>query len=182
MLTSAALSSVTWDKAMEGRGAPESWSVFKDHLLQAQEQCIVRKRKASKNVRWLLGINKLFLDLRRHEKKFCQDWKQERVTQEDYKGIVQANRDQVRKARTQIEVNLSRAIKGNKKKFYRYTSRIRMSGRMQAHTEKKLETWSQRDTEKAEVLNNFFISFFTDKDSSHTACTEGPEVDTVFHV
>jgi len=26
-----------WDKAMEGRGVQETWSVFKDHLLQAQQ-------------------------------------------------------------------------------------------------------------------------------------------------
>jgi len=31
------LGRVPWDKALEGRGAQESWSVFKDHLLQAQE-------------------------------------------------------------------------------------------------------------------------------------------------
>ncbi|GAB0179072.1 hypothetical protein GRJ2_000372500 [Grus japonensis] len=31
------LGSVPWDKALEGRGAQESWLVFKDHLLQAQE-------------------------------------------------------------------------------------------------------------------------------------------------
>ncbi|PKU28198.1 glycerol kinase [Limosa lapponica baueri] len=34
---------VTWEKALEGRGAQESWLVFKDHLPQAQEQCIPRK-------------------------------------------------------------------------------------------------------------------------------------------
>ena len=28
---------IPWDKALEERGAQESWSVFKDHLLQAQE-------------------------------------------------------------------------------------------------------------------------------------------------
>lgn len=28
---------VSWDKALEGRGAQESWLIFKDHLLQAQE-------------------------------------------------------------------------------------------------------------------------------------------------
>jgi len=26
-----------WNKALEGRGAQESWLIFKDHLLQAQE-------------------------------------------------------------------------------------------------------------------------------------------------
>ncbi|GAB0181533.1 hypothetical protein GRJ2_000618600 [Grus japonensis] len=28
---------VPWDKALEGRGAQDSWLVFKDHLPQAQE-------------------------------------------------------------------------------------------------------------------------------------------------
>jgi len=27
-----------WDKPLEGRGAQDSWLIFKDHLLQAQEQ------------------------------------------------------------------------------------------------------------------------------------------------
>jgi len=31
------LGRIPWDKALEGRGAQESWSVFKGHLLQAQE-------------------------------------------------------------------------------------------------------------------------------------------------
>ena len=40
----------TWEKALEGRGAQESSSVFKDHLFQAN-WWIPRKRKAGKNVR-----------------------------------------------------------------------------------------------------------------------------------
>ncbi|GAB0199286.1 hypothetical protein GRJ2_002394000 [Grus japonensis] len=31
------LGRVPWDKALEGRGSQDSWLVFKDHLLQAQE-------------------------------------------------------------------------------------------------------------------------------------------------
>ncbi|GAB0190684.1 hypothetical protein GRJ2_001533700 [Grus japonensis] len=31
------LGRVPWDKALEGRGAQESWLLFKGHLLQAQE-------------------------------------------------------------------------------------------------------------------------------------------------
>ena len=45
------LGRVPWDKALEGRGAQESWLVFKDHLLQAQERCISTKRKSGKNAR-----------------------------------------------------------------------------------------------------------------------------------
>ena len=52
------LGRVAWEKALEGRGAQESWLVFKDHLLQAQKQCILRKMKAVKKARRPPWINK----------------------------------------------------------------------------------------------------------------------------
>ncbi|GAB0204032.1 polycomb group RING finger protein 3-like [Grus japonensis] len=45
------LGRIPWDKALEGRGAQDSWLVFKNHLLQAQERCIPTKRKSSKNTK-----------------------------------------------------------------------------------------------------------------------------------
>ncbi|MCQ4078975.1 hypothetical protein FK519_29925, partial [Klebsiella pneumoniae] len=36
---------VPWEVALEGRGAQESWSIFKEHLLQAQQRCIPMKNK-----------------------------------------------------------------------------------------------------------------------------------------
>jgi len=38
------LSRVPWDEALEGREAQESCLIFKDHHLQAQEQCIPIKK------------------------------------------------------------------------------------------------------------------------------------------
>jgi len=75
---------VTRDRALGGRRAQESWSVFKNHLLQAQKQCILRKRKEGKNARRPLYI----LDLLKCKKKVCRKWKQEWVTGEDYKAVV----------------------------------------------------------------------------------------------
>ncbi|GAB0208733.1 hypothetical protein GRJ2_003339000 [Grus japonensis] len=43
------LGRIPWDKALEGRGAQDSWLIFKGHLLQAQERCIPTKRKSGKN-------------------------------------------------------------------------------------------------------------------------------------
>jgi len=43
------LDRISWDKALEGRGAQGSWSVFMDHLLQAKEKCIPTKRKSGRN-------------------------------------------------------------------------------------------------------------------------------------
>ncbi|GAB0182786.1 hypothetical protein GRJ2_000743900 [Grus japonensis] len=45
------LGRIPWDKALEGRGAQESWLIFKGHLLQAQQRCIPTKRKSSKNTK-----------------------------------------------------------------------------------------------------------------------------------
>ena len=75
---------MTRDRALGGRRAQESWSVFKNHLLQAQKQCILRKRKEGKNARRPLYI----LDLLKCKKKVCRKWKQEWVTGEDYKAVV----------------------------------------------------------------------------------------------
>ena len=44
------LGRVTWDKALEGRGAQESWSVFRNHL-QDLKKYIPRKKKVGKNAR-----------------------------------------------------------------------------------------------------------------------------------
>ncbi|GAB0190944.1 hypothetical protein GRJ2_001559700 [Grus japonensis] len=115
------LGRIPWDKALEGRGAQESWLVFKDHLLQAQERCIPTK-KSGKNARRPVWMNKELLDKLKTKKEGHKGWKQGQVSWEEYREIVQAARDQVRKAKALIELNLARDIKGNKKSFYRYIS------------------------------------------------------------
>ena len=112
------LGRVPWDKALEGRGAQESWLIFKDHLLQAQERCIPTKRKSGKNTRRPAWMNKELLDKLKHKKEAYRGWKQGQVAWEEYREIVRAARDQVRKAKALIELNLARDVKGNKKSFH----------------------------------------------------------------
>ena len=47
-------------------------------------------------------------------------WKQGCVAWEEYRDVVHMCRDRVRKAKAQIELNLVRDVKNNKKEFYRY--------------------------------------------------------------
>ncbi|GAB0180076.1 hypothetical protein GRJ2_000472900 [Grus japonensis] len=63
------LGRVPWDKALEGRGAQESWLLFKDHLLQAQEGCIPTKKKSGKNTQRPPWMNKELLDKLKHKKE-----------------------------------------------------------------------------------------------------------------
>ena len=116
------LGRVTWDKALEGRGAQESWLIFKDHPLQAQERCILTKRKSGKTSRRPARTNKELLDKLKHKKEIYRGWKQGQVAWEEYRETVWVPRDQVSKAKALIELNLARDIKGNKKSFYRYLS------------------------------------------------------------
>ncbi|GAB0206162.1 hypothetical protein GRJ2_003081800 [Grus japonensis] len=63
------LGRVPWDKALEGRGAQDSWLVVKGHLLQAQEQCIPAKRKSGKNTKRPPWMNKELLGKLKHKRK-----------------------------------------------------------------------------------------------------------------
>ncbi|KAM9598579.1 uncharacterized protein ACIBXB_004267 [Morphnus guianensis] len=152
----------------------ESWLIFKDHLLQAQEQCIPAKKKSGKNARRSAWMNKELLDKRKHKKEAYRGWKQGQIAWGEYREIVRAARDRVRKAKALIELNLARGVKGNKKSFYGYISdktKTRENvGPLQKETG-DLVTW---DMEEAEVLDNFFASVFPGKCSSYTAQdTEG---------
>ena len=94
------------------------------------------------------------------------EWKQEWVTWEDYKEVVQAARDQVRKAKTQIELKLARDVKGSKKKLHRYISDKRKVREDVSPLQKETGALVTRNTKKAETLNDFFASVFIGKGSS----------------
>ncbi|KFM05090.1 hypothetical protein AS27_03707, partial [Aptenodytes forsteri] len=163
------LGRVPWDKALEGRGAQETWVIFKDHLLQAQERCSPTKRKSGKNTRRPAWMNKELLDKLKHKKEAYRGWKQGQVAWEEYREIVRAARDQVRKAEALIELNLARDAKGNVKIFYRYVGDKRKTRKNVGPLRNEMGDPVTRDTEKAEVLNAFFASVFTGKCSSLTA-------------
>jgi len=67
-------------------------------------------------------MNREVLDKVKHQKEAYRGWKQGQVAWEEYRENVPAARDEVRKAKALIELNLARDIKGNKKRLCRYVS------------------------------------------------------------
>ncbi|GAB0183929.1 mitochondrial enolase superfamily member 1 [Grus japonensis] len=163
------LGRIPWDKALEGRGAQDSWLIFKGHLLQAQQRCIPTKRKSSKNTKKPPWMNKELLGKVKQKKEAYRGWKQGQVAWEEYRETVRAARDQVRKAKALTEISLARDVKDNKKSFYRYVSDKRRMRENVGPLWNKTGDLVTQDMEKAEVLNDFFASVFTGKCLSHTA-------------
>ena len=59
------------------------------------------------------------------KKEMHRWWKQGQVLWEEYKEAARLCRDGVRKAKAQLELNLARDVKKNKKGFYRYLNQKR---------------------------------------------------------
>ncbi|GAB0182109.1 hypothetical protein GRJ2_000676200 [Grus japonensis] len=83
------LGRIPWDKALEGRGAQDSWLIFKGHLLQDQERCIPTKRKSSKNTkRTPVDEQGAPGQKVKQKKEACRGWKQGQVAWEEYRETV----------------------------------------------------------------------------------------------
>ena len=80
-----------------------------------------------------------------------------------------SSQDQVRKAKTLLELNFTRDIKGNKKSFYRNVSDKRKTRESVGPLLKEMGDPTIQNMEKAEVLNDFFTLVVTGKHSSHRA-------------
>ena len=67
-------------------------------------------------------MNKELLAEIRWKRKFHGMWKEGQATWEEYRNVVRACRDATRKAKAQMEFNLTRDVKNNKKGFFKHIS------------------------------------------------------------
>lgn len=75
---------------------------------------------------------------------------------EEYRNAVEAHRDAVRKAKANLEINLTRKVKDNKKRFFTYVSSKRKTMRIVGVLLNEVGVLVTEDTEKAQLLNAFF--------------------------
>ncbi|KFZ67368.1 hypothetical protein N338_13023, partial [Podiceps cristatus] len=155
------VSKTPWETAPREKGAEQSWQSFKDVFQKAQELSVPRCRKAGREGKRPAWLSQDMLLKLKSKRDLHRQWKQGRVTWDKYRDTARLCRDGVRKAKAQLEMNLARNAKNNKKGFYRYINQKRkVKERAPALMNENGELVST-DEEKAEVLNNIFASVFT---------------------
>ncbi|CAM5094633.1 unnamed protein product [Eretmochelys imbricata] len=91
------------------------------------------------------------------------------MTREEYKNIARACRNEIRRAKSHLELQLARDVKSNKKGFFRYVGNKKKAKESVGPLMNEGGNLVTEDVEKANVLNAFFASVFTNKVSSQTA-------------
>ncbi|GAB0209109.1 mitochondrial enolase superfamily member 1 [Grus japonensis] len=157
------LGRIPWDRALEGKGAQESWSVFKHHFLRAQDRCILKSRKSSKGGRRPAWMSKELPEKLKGKKEVYRMWKKGLPTWEEYRDVVRLRRDATRKAKAHLELNVARDVKDKKKGFFKYISSKRTTRENVGLLLNEVGALVMEDTEKAELLNATFASLFTAK-------------------
>ncbi|CAM4592414.1 unnamed protein product [Caretta caretta] len=91
------------------------------------------------------------------------------MTREEYKNIARACRNEIWRAKSHLELQLARDIKSKKKGFFRYVGNKKKAKESVGPLLNEGGNLVTEDVEKANVLNAFFASVFTNKVSSQTA-------------
>ena len=92
------------------------------------------------------------------------------VAWEEYTDAVLMCRNEIRKAKAQMELNLARDVKNNKKVFFRYTEQERQAKESVPPLINQKGELTSSNMEEAEVLNEAFALVFIARQPSHISC------------
>ncbi|KAK4825362.1 hypothetical protein QYF61_026881 [Mycteria americana] len=113
-----------WETALRDKGAEQSFpQSFKNAFRRVQELSITSCKKSGKEGKRPAWMSPDLLVKLKGKKEMHRQWKQGQVSWEEYRDTACLCRDGVRKAKAQLELNLARDAKNNKKGFYSISAR-----------------------------------------------------------
>ena len=164
------LAKINWDKDLANLDMNSAWKCFNNHMKQAMEDnipkikpCNPTRTEKKQKPMWMSSKA-----LKAVKKKY-HSWKRYTWTRQyqDYLKYIQARNaatKDIRGAKRNFEKKLAADIKTNPKSFWKY---VRSKTKVKAgisDLEKGDGSYAHTDSEKAEVLNEFFSSVFTRED------------------
>ena len=96
-------------------------------------------------------------------------WKKGQATQEKYRGLIRLCREEISKAKAQLEPRLATVVRDNKKCFYKYINHKKKTKDSLHPLLDGRGNIANKDEEKAEVVHAFFASVF----NSQTRYSQG---------
>ena len=108
---------VSWEKVLKGKGVQAGWTFFKEEVLKAQEQTAPMYHKTNRWGRRLAWLNREILLGLRKKGRVYHLWKKGQVTQEEYRRLIGSCREEIRKAKAQLELRLATVIRDIEKSF-----------------------------------------------------------------
>jgi len=151
---------VTWERLLKGKVVQTGWTFFKKEVLKATQQAASMCHKTNQQGRLPAFLNReLLLGLRKKRRvyHFC---KKGQVTHKEYRVLVRSCREEIRKAKAQLELILGTVVKHRKKCLYKYFNNQKRS---KENLHPLLDSGVNivtKDKENAEILSAFFASVF----------------------
>ncbi|KFR11850.1 hypothetical protein N306_05276, partial [Opisthocomus hoazin] len=164
------VSRTPWETVLRDKDAEQSWQVVKDAFHRAQELSVPRCKKSGKEGKRPAWLSPDLLVKLKGKRELHKQWKQGLASWEEYRDTAHLCRDEVRKAKEQLELNLARNAKNS---FYRYVIQKKKVEEHAPALMSKNGNHVSADEEKAEVLHNFFASVFTGNLSPHPSPADG---------
>jgi len=168
---------VPWERVLKGKRVQAGWTFFKEEVLKAQEHPVPmccktnqrRRRSAWLNMEILLGL--------RNKRRVYHLWKKGQMTQEEYRDFFRSCREEISKAKAQLELRLATVVRDNKKCFNKYINNKKRDNESIHPLLDVRGNIVNKDEEKAEVLSAFFASVFNSQtgysQDSQTPVLEG---------
>ncbi|PKU44762.1 glycerol kinase [Limosa lapponica baueri] len=126
-----------------------------------KDWCIPKSKKSGKGSRRPAWLSRELLKKLKWKKEVYSAWKKGLTTQEDYKNAVRVCRDEMRKAKASLELNLAKDVKVNRKGFFEYIGGKRKTRENVGPLLNETGAMVTEDAEKVELLNAFFASVFS---------------------
>ncbi|PKU48865.1 hypothetical protein llap_836 [Limosa lapponica baueri] len=103
-----------WKTVLRNKGAKQSWQIFRDAFHREQELLIPRCKKSSKKGKRPAWLNHALLIKLKAKKELHRKFKQDQIAWKEYRYAARLCRDEVRKAKVWLELNLARDAKNKK--------------------------------------------------------------------